>query len=512
VNDQFSLMGGIRLDMPIITDDPNIDPDFNSVSLPLMAAQHEIANEVEGGKAPDGQLMISPRLGFTYMINTETQTKLRGGAGIFTSRIPFVWPGAMFNTNGLVQGRVDENTAGEPIFFRPDVNNQYTNANFVVPSGDVNLFTKDFKFPQVFRGSLGVDFKLPAGIEATVEGIYTKTLNNVVYTNINNDESTSKLWSGTPDQRVIYPRKSIDPTYSAVYVGSNTNEGNSYSITASFAKQFDTGLFTSLSFNYGDANGLNEGTSSQNSSQWRGQMTQALGRNDPVYGRSDFALGTRLMALISQKIKWGGNDNLATTISLFYDGMAGSPYSYVIGGNGGRNINNDNGSTSNNRALVWIPADASEIRLVDYMSGGQTISAATQWEQLNAFIEADSYLSEHRGQYAEKNSNYMPYTSFLDLSIRQDLGVLLGEKVHKLQLSLDVFNLPNLINSEWGVRYSVPGNFNNFFLYDFAGYESDGTTPKFNFTYGDRTGKDAFNLSDLSSRWQMRLGVRYIFN
>ena len=120
---------------------------------------------------------------------------------------------------------------------------------------------------------------------------------------------------------------------------------------------------------------------------------------------------------------------------------------------------------------------------------------------------------DHRGQYAEKNSNWMPYTSFLDLSIRQDLGLHLGNSTHRLQLSLDVFNLPNLISSDWGVRYSVPGNFNNFYLYNFIGYEtSDNTTPRFNYTYGDRTGKDAFNINDLSSRWQMRLGVRYIFN
>ena len=161
-------------------------------------------------------------------------------------------------------------------------------------------------------------------------------------------------------------------------------------------------------------------------------MQQSLGRNNPVYGRSDFALGTRLMGLVSQSINWAGNKNLATTISLFYDGMAGSPYSYVIGGNSGRNINSDLGSTSNNRALVWVPADASEINLVDIKNsaGDVTVTKEQQWESLNAFIENDNYLSKNRGQYAEKNSNFMPYTSFLDLSIRQDLGMLLGESAH----------------------------------------------------------------------------------
>lgn len=106
----------------------------------------------------------------------------------------------------------------------------------------------------------------------------------------------------------------------------------------------------------------------------------------------------------------------------------------------------------------------------------------------------------------------MPFTSFLDLSIRQDLGLMLGQNTHKIQLSLDIFNVLNVLNNEWGVRYYVPGDFNNFYLYDFIGYESDGTTPKFNYAYGERTGKEALNISDYSSRWQMRLGIRYLFN
>lgn len=163
--------------------------------------------------------------------------------------------------------------------------------------------------------------------------------------------------------------------------------------------------------------------------------------------------------------------------------------------------------------MVWIPADASQIHLVDFTnSKGEVVTAATQWEQLNAFIEGDSYLSEHRGEYAAKNSNFMPFTSFLDLSIRQDLGLMLGQNTHKIQLSLDIFNVLNVLNNEWGVRYYVPGDFNNFYLYDFIGYESDGTTPKFNYAYGERTGKEALNISDYSSRWQMRLGIRYLFN
>ncbi|HRW76085.1 MAG TPA: hypothetical protein P5563_09275, partial [Saprospiraceae bacterium] len=395
--------------------------------------------------------------------------------------------------------------------FNPDVNSQYTNANFTVPSGDINIFTKDFKYPQVFRGNLALDTELPGGITATLEGIYTKTLNNVLYTNVNSDPAVKFNWTGGPDNRTVFNRTSLDPTYGAIYVGSNTNEGYTYNLTASLAKRFDFGLNATLAYSYGDAQAVSEGTSSQNSSQWRGQVS-IDGRNSPVLGRSDFALGHRVISSLSYRKAWTRDQNVATTITLFYDGMAGSPYSYIIAGSGARNLNNETGSTSRNRSLIWIPADASEINLVDYTSNGVTVTAAEQWENLNAFIEDDPYLSNNRGGYAEKNSNYMPWANFLDLSLRQDFGMNLGGKNHKFQISWDVFNFANLLNSSWGTRYSVIGDFNNFFLYQFDGYEADGTTPKFSYRLGDKKGTDAMNIQDFSSRWQMRLGLRYIFN
>ncbi|MCB0679611.1 MAG: hypothetical protein KDC32_01415, partial [Saprospiraceae bacterium] len=411
----------------------------------------------------------------------------------------------MYNNNGLTIGRVSENDIPGDVIFIDDIQKQYTNPNFSVPSGDINIFTKDFKFPQVLRANLALDTKLPGDISATVEGIFTKTLNNVNYTNVNSDPTVDFTWTGTPDDRNVYTRTSIDPTYSAIYVGSNTSDGYAYTLTAALAKDFAFGLNATLAYTFGDAEAVSEGTSSQNSSQWRGQVS-IDGRNDPVLGRSDFALGHRVLSTLSYTVDWNKGKNASTTISLIYDGQAGSPYSYVIGGSGGRNPNNETGSTSRNRSLVYIPADASEINLVDK----DGVTAAQQWEMLNAFIEDDPYLSENRGGYAEKNSNWMPFTSFLDLALRQDFAVQAGGRSHKLQFSLDVFNFANLLNSSWGVRYSVPGDFNNYFLYNFEGYEADGTTPTFSYLT-EEVGTDAMNINNFTSRWRMRMGLRYIF-
>lgn len=513
---KLTLTGGLRLDIPVITSDPVEDTNFNEVALPKMQAVYAIADDVQAGKAPDGQLMFSPRIGFDYALDGTRNTILRGGLGIFTSRIPFVWPGAMFTNNGLTLGRVSESNL-DSVPFIADVNNQYTNPDFAVPSGQMDLFTSDFKYPQVFKTNLALDHKFGNGWETSVEVLYTKTLNNIVYTNINNDPAVKFNWTlpdsnrVANDDRPVYNRRSLDNTYSSgVYVASNTNEGHTVNLTGSIAKTFGENFFVYMAYNYGDAYAVQEGTSSQNSSQWRGQ-TNTDGRNVPVLGRSDFAMGHRFLANLTYKKEWA--KGIATSVSLFYNGESGEAFSYVIGGNNARNINNETGSTSRNRSLVYVPTDMNDINLVAYTAGGVTVTPEEQWANLNARIESDKGLSSRRGDYVEKNGSFAPFNSVFDLVIRQDIGADLGGDLHKIQFSLDIFNVANLLNKDWGAFYVVPGSdFNNYQLYQFDGYEADGTSPKFSYRLGDATGRDAFTIAETSSRWRMRLGVRYMFN
>ena len=499
VNQAFTLTGGLRLDIPVLLTDPTEDTYFNNTALPAIQQFYDVEG-ARAGQMPSGQLMFSPRIGFKYAMNDERTTILRGGAGIFTSRIPFVWPGGAYTNNGLTIGGLNERDIEGDIDFIADYTRQYTNPNFTVPSGQMDLFTEDFKYPQVFRTNLAIDHMLPGGIAATLEGLYTKTLNNVNYFNVNSDPTVDFRWTNGPiDNRQVYTLTDIDPTYDAVYLATNTNEGYTYNITASLAKNFDNGLNTSVAYTYGQARSVNEGTSSQNSSQWRGTFN-VDGRNSPILGISDFSLGSRLIAALSYKLKWNASGATATTFSLFYQGQSGEPFSYVYGGSAARNLNNETGSTSRNRSLIYIPASQSEINLVD----------PSDWAALDAFIEQDDYLSQHRGEFAERNGARTPFESIFDFRLLQDLGFVTGGSTQKLQLSLDIFNFANLLNSSWGVRYSNPFDYQ---LITFEGYDTDGTTPQFSFNPDNNpTGKDFFFISDRVSRWRMRIGLRYIFN
>lgn len=508
VNNQFTLTAGLRLDIPVLTTNPDIDSSFNTITLPLLAAAGYDLGGTRGGQAPSGQLMWSPRVGFNYDL-TEATT-IRGGLGVFTSRVPFVWPGGMYTNNGVTIGGLNENNLEKPIAFIADPNEQYTNDEFVIPSGQVDLFTEDFRFPQLFRTSLAVDHDFGDGLTATVEGIFSKNLNNVVYSNINDDQEIGFTWTNganNTDNRPIFTNNEIDPTYTAIYLGKNTSEGYTYSATASVNKTFKSGLYASLAYTYGEAESLIEGTSSQNSSQWRGGF-HVNGRNDPSYGPSDFGIGHRIVGTFNYGINYNKAKNARTVFSLFYNGQSGDPYSYVYeegtNGNDADNINNQTGSTGRTRSLIYVPIDANDIALIDYMDDGEVVTAAQQWAALDQFISGDDHLSERRGQYAEKNGARSPWSTQIDVRVTQEFKV--GK--NRLQLTVDIFNFANLLNSDWGVQYFNPFNFN---VINFEGYADDGTTPQFTFDE-DRLGDNRFAISNRGSRYQARIGVRYIFN
>ncbi len=518
VDDRLTVTAGMRVDIPILTGDVPVLPGFDS-SLAKMAAFYPIANEVETGTPPSGQLLFSPRVGFNYNLNESGTSRLRGGVGVFTSRIPFVWPGAIYSNNGTLLTSIDERDIEGDINFIADPNAQFGAPAGTTLGGQVDLFTDNFKYPQVFRGNLGYDLTLPSDWKFTFEGIYSKTLNNIVVTNINSDPTVDFLAENNPnDFRPVFTRNRIAPEVGGdVYLVSNTNRGYTYSLTASATKTICTGLVATLAYTFGDANAINEGTSSQNSSQWRGQLNTA-GRNNPVFGRSDFALGQRVVGTLNYTTNWGGNEAFGTTFSLFFDGLRGSAYSYVVGPErnfSAQNFSNESGSVTRNRSLVYVPETAADLNLVDITNddGMVTLSAQEQWDNLNAFIEDDGYLSENRGQIADKNGSYLPFQGFFDLAIRQNLGFQVGNTFQRLQVSVDIFNFANLLNNNWGTRYVIPGgDFNNRPLYNFVGFsDADPTLPEYTYTGGRVSGREGLDIS-AASRWQARLGIRYLFN
>ena len=506
VTNNFKLTAGVRVDIPFFDDTP-VNESFNATTIPILEQVWDLRG-AKTGSFIKTQALFAPRVGFNWDVTGEQKTQVRGGIGVFTSRVPLVWPGGSYNNYGFNRGTV---LRFGDLPFEPRFDKQIPgeiDPNNPTPSGDIDLFAHDFKIPQVVKGNIAIDQKLPWGLIGNIDFIYNKTINNVAYQNVNLGRQIGTL-TGTGDNRPIYNRRDeIDDTYSRVILGYNTSRGYSWNFTASVTKPFDNGFAGSFAYSYGNAKSVFDGTSSQNSSQWRG-LHSVRGRNiDQPLTRSDFAQGSRFIGSVSYKVNWNKGKNVASTVSFFYEGIQGQPYSYTYNDRGG--LTNED---SRERSLIYVPRDMNDIVLVE--SGGRT--PEQQWTDLNAFIEGDSYLKGRRGQYAEHNAKRGPWSNVIDFKFLQDFTVYAGGKSHTFQFTLDIFNLTNLINNDWGRRRFV---FSDFELLDFKGFQDDPntgeatTTPTFAFGGVKNNDPSTDNIVDsgvASSRWQMQIGLRYIF-
>jgi hypothetical protein len=206
----------------------------------------------------------------------------------------------------------------------------------------------------------------------------------------------------------------------------------------------------------------------------------------------------RIIGSAYKIFEYGAKKQWKTTISAFfqYSNAGTNPnsnlgnfrYSYTYSGD----INGD-GSALND--LLFIPTDA-QLTKMNFVSDAQRNAFRT-------YILQDKYLSDHRGQYAEKYGIVAPWYSQIDVRLLQDLRFGNGTSPNTVQLSFDILNFGNMLNSNWGVR-QLPVNTQP------VGVSVDGAG---NPTYSFDTSltKTYANNFGLLSRWQARVGLRYIF-
>ncbi|MCX2718320.1 TonB-dependent receptor [Lentiprolixibacter aurantiacus] len=495
MTDDFRVTLGARIDIPYWSDGTE-NPDFNNRTIPILESFGKDLQGARVGQGIDPTAMFAPRLGFNWDVNGEGKTQIRGGIGVFTSRLPLVWPGGTYNNNGITGGFMFE--FNQP--FVADVNNQFEDPapGTGGTGGNVDLIAKDFKLPQVVKYNIAIDQKLPFwNLIASADFLYTDVITDVYYEQLNL-KGPAGFYEGA-DNRPFYDRRDeIDPTYQAIYLASNTGGGYAHNTTLSIRKPYENGFAGQIAWTFGDSYKVFDGTSSQNSSQWRNIQT-VNGKNSQLpVTRSDFALGNRITANVSYELRW--NDNIKTTFGLFYEGYQSQPYSFTY--REGRDLLNDD---SRDNALMYIPASSDEIVLVGD-------DPAAEWNRLNTFIESIEYLRENRGRYAERNASRGIWSHIVDLKVLQDFSLDWGGKKHTFQISADMFNFTNFLNEDWGKR--------NFIRSEVSPLQtvSTGSTPTFSINNGVVNADGSPNIEEIddfglaSSRWQAQIGLRYIFN
>jgi hypothetical protein len=480
MSDKFSLTYGLRVDVPTYFTEPVDNPYSRSLTL---LDENDQPETVDQSKLPDATPMFSPRVGFNWDVNGDRSLQLRGGTGIFTGRIPFVWIGNNISNPG----------ANPNLPPAPNAEHVATDHNSELQqSYYLNAMADDFKWPQVWTTNLGVDFELPSEVIATVEAIYTKDINSIYVRNANLGLPQRFLKDGRPyfGGATADTNRSLD---AGAYVIDNSDEGYNFNITTQLRKNFGSGLSANIAYSFLDAKNIMTTT----------EIAAALYQGNPVKGDpnkpelsySQFGQRHRIIGGMTYKHDW--NESMATTIGMFmetaegnlFTTSGGNRYSFVYAGD-------VNGDGSGGNDLIYIPKDKNDINLAD----------PTQWDALNAFIEQDEYLSKHRGEIAERNGLVNPWYFNIDLRILQDFSIHAFGKKNTLQLSVDILNLPNLINSSWGVRkVASPAATSPLQL---TGYDGAGK-PIFSFNGVKETFVDDVSLF---SRWQMQIGLRYTFD
>jgi hypothetical protein len=494
---------GLRADMFLLPTKPFANP----------AAQQAFGFATD--VVPNAAILFSPRLGFEYDLSGgERRFKLRGGTGLFTGRAPLVWLSNQYSNTGV-------DIATNFIFgpnapTRASAGNQFMNPNSppAQVSGlqpgqfpaTVNFIDPNFRLPQTWRSSLGADYKLPYGFQATLEGVFSQLINQPLYRNLKLGTSTANRVDGRP----IFNRDGggmAGRSFSDAFLLTNTNQGYQFNIIAQLQKPIGAGelgesswrnLGVNLAYTYGESWDVNSNPGFIADENF---FVPARDPQNLPLTRSLFDTPHRIVASLSYRFEWGGEQQnpFATIVSFFFEGRSGLPFSYVYTGDPA-NLAGLFGEAVNH-SLFFVPRDRSQVSMSD-----------ADWRAMDTFIGQDPVLSQYRGGIVPRNAGRAPFVTQLDLAVLQDIP--LGG-THRIQIGLNIFNLLNVLNPAWGwqefVNRPSQGDFSGqsrYGLASFNGFESDGRM-KLNFQTPQNN--SVFQRDNLLSRWQMQLSVRYLF-
>ena len=495
INDYLKFTAGVRFELPWYNiPNDNYNKDFAAVAA---ANPGSTFAGLSTDQLPQKRVMVSPRLGFNWDILKNRNLILRGGTGIFAGRIPNVWiVSAMGNSNVLQYQYVANPSTGNPVVHFSDdrntiINSIYSSGSFVkqdLPAPSyTTIIAKDFQMPSSWKSSLAVDANLPWGIKGTFEGVYSYNFNEVYATSLGYVENGTVSLPGESGTRALFKdeniRNSAGSRMHGYYIHNEKDiHGHYYSLTAQLSKTFAWGLDLTAAYTYSDSRTISDGNGDQISEF--ANIYNKNGCNVPELGYSGYVTPHRAIASASYTINEG--KHLATKLGVFYEGSnigffnsySYSRMSYLMSNVSGA------GSAAQ---LIYIPT-ANELSSMPF-------SSAENRNEFAQFIEDSRYLSNHRGEYMKRNAIAAPWLNRVNFKIAQDFYFNVGSRKHTLELSCDINNLGNLLNSDWGCYKILSSNV-------VLNYKDDA------YTFTKPSWK---KYSNLNSTWQMLFSAKWSF-
>ena len=507
VLENLKLTGGIRFDL--LT--------FDSDDLMRNNAIYDLnfnGRRIDTGKWPKSNIQYSPRIGFTWDVFNDKTLKVRGGTGLFAGRLPLVFFTNMPTNSGMIQNLVtavttyndDGTVASSDPLLQNFAGKIYTDVNEIrdklgapatITPEQGNRPDKiagvehDFKMPQVWKSSIAVDYQLPVSFPMTLTGEFTyiRKINDVkvINYNIKDPDQTWQRFNGA-DNRWIYPAdyKLYDIKQGASVL-ANTSKGHGWTLNFTATAEPVKNLQLMAAYTHTVMKEVSGMPGNDPYSTWTGNIT-VNGANFSTVQNSEYVIPDRVIASASYTYH---NDHF----TLFYTGYRPNGYSFAY-------TNDMNGDGVQND-LMYIPKDDSEIHFTN------EADRQAFWQ----FVNQDSYLSSHKGEYAEAYSAYAPWVHRFDFRWAHDFNLRIGNTMHKLQLSANFMNIGNLFNSKWGVEKNM-SSCNNGRILKYDARDAN-NTPYFSL-WKDSDGNAPVNTWEFNRNynqcWQLQIGVKYYFN
>ena len=464
---------GLRLDIPVMFDTPIVNEEFNASDFAKMGTKT--------GDIPRAQILLSPRVGIEWK---KEHIRAYANAGIYTGRIPFVWLSNCYQNTGLGSTGVSVHNPAETPAFSLNPEEVGIKSN---PA--IDIVARDFRYPQVFRIAGGISGTVARGLRLSFDADFSKGFNQLFVENLVAKDNGRRLLVGGEGSRssaTYYDSRTSD--FSAVYRLTNTNKGYSWSATAraEYSPYFAPGLSLSAAYTFAQSKSVNDGVSAQSSSNWG--RTYSVDSNTPALSNSIYEYPHKVVATISYSRTYG---RFGTNVMLLYNGHSGEHYSLSYA----RGKVDANGDSYRGNSLIYIPTEA---EMATMLWADESSAAA-----FNDYIAGDKYLSAHRGEFAERNSHSLPFVHRLDLHLAESF--YFDSSGRKLEISLDIINLSNLISRSWGMVHRTTNWTLSPVTITELRAEGNDFRPVYKFTGANYT------VDNIASRWHMQLGLRIVF-
>lgn len=509
LSDRFKLSAGLRFELPTYpsTAAYNTNDEFLNGWNDAEGAHHSISdgtNTMSGlstSDMPKARLSFSPRVGFNWDILGNRKLVLRGGTGLFTGRLPFVWVVSSVGNSNCMQSQYINSTTTD-IDFYTSVDEIIANNSDILTTGNLpapaqtTIMDKNLKMPQAWKSNLALDGKIPGGIKATLEGVFSYDVTAVAVQKLGIVRDGEVYLPGEKAGRWLWKSEgvinSLGKAVTPYYITNSNKHGYYGSLTGQLTKEFNFGLSVMAAYTYANSKNVVDGIGDQVTSAYNTNTFGVNGSNAQELGYSSYVSPNRILVDFSWTFNSGKRSK--ETFSLYYEGLnlayigsySYSRYSYTMSSN----VNGDGGANS----LLYIPTRSELYALNEAGEYVMPFVSEENRQLYEDFISNDKYLSNHRGEYAERGGVVAPMHHTFNFKYQRTIG-LDKNNYYKLSFGVDVKNVANLIYRGWGSMQQLSTS-------DILAYKND----KYSFT-NPKWGTYAGTVST----WSAALNIRFSF-